>query len=282
MRDELAALDLSEQRIAAYAAQIAAQAREHPPVQRLQGIAGIGPLTAAAVVATVGQPQEFRNGRQFAAWPPWCRHRASTATATSACSRPTHPGGLRSPPSCRSPRRQRTHPPRIPNPPPNRPIVVPPATPGRCCPPASMNCSRSGAPTVVAKCTSSPSSPTPPRCAPSSSTSAGRQHHPGSRRPRPAAAGAGRCWAGFVIRSGAPDRPGLRVRSAPQLVARQSSAPCALVAGGSHAHRRQPSPLSSLSGCRPLERPLRQHHRHGAPRHRRSTRPTQPPMGGVV
>jgi transposase len=66
--DELAALDLLEQRIAAYAAQIVAQAREQPPAQRLQGIAGIGPLTAAAVVATVGQPQEFRNGRQFAAW----------------------------------------------------------------------------------------------------------------------------------------------------------------------------------------------------------------------
>lgn len=68
VRDELAALDPLEQRIAAYAAQIVAQAREYPPAQRLQGIAGIGPLTAAAVVATVGQPQEFRNGRQFAAW----------------------------------------------------------------------------------------------------------------------------------------------------------------------------------------------------------------------
>ncbi len=66
--DELAALDPLEERIAAYAAQIAAQARDHPSAQRLQGIAGIGPLTAAAVVATVGQPQEFRNGRQFAAW----------------------------------------------------------------------------------------------------------------------------------------------------------------------------------------------------------------------
>jgi len=68
VRDELAALDLLERRIAAYAAQIAAQARDHPQAQRLQDIAGIGPLTAAAVVATVGQPQEFRNGRQFAAW----------------------------------------------------------------------------------------------------------------------------------------------------------------------------------------------------------------------
>jgi transposase len=68
VRDELAALDPLEQRIASYAEQIAVQAHDHPQARRLQGIAGVGPLTAAAVVATVGQPQEFRNGRQFAAW----------------------------------------------------------------------------------------------------------------------------------------------------------------------------------------------------------------------
>ena len=68
VRDELAALDTLEERIDAYAAQIAAQARENVAAQRLQGIAGVGALTAAAMVATVGQPQEFRNGRQFAAW----------------------------------------------------------------------------------------------------------------------------------------------------------------------------------------------------------------------
>jgi transposase len=68
VRDELAAVDTLEQRIAAYATQIAAQVRENVLAQRLQGIAGVGTLTAAAMVATVGQPQEFRNGRQFAAW----------------------------------------------------------------------------------------------------------------------------------------------------------------------------------------------------------------------
>jgi len=68
VRDELAALDTLEERIDAYAAQIAAQARENVAAQRLQGIAGVGAITAAAMVATVGQPQEFRNGRQFAAW----------------------------------------------------------------------------------------------------------------------------------------------------------------------------------------------------------------------
>ncbi len=66
--DELAALDRLEERIAAYAAQIATQVRDHVAAKQLQGIAGVGPLTAAALVATVGQPQEFRNGRQFAAW----------------------------------------------------------------------------------------------------------------------------------------------------------------------------------------------------------------------
>src|SRR4030095_10205143 len=68
VRDELLALDALEQRIDTYMAQIAAQVRDNVAAQRLQSIAGVGVLTAAAVVATVGQPQEFRNGRQFAAW----------------------------------------------------------------------------------------------------------------------------------------------------------------------------------------------------------------------
>lgn len=66
--DEVTALDQLEARIAAYALQITAHARQDDRAQRLQAIAGVGPLTAAALVATVGQPQEFGNGRQFAAW----------------------------------------------------------------------------------------------------------------------------------------------------------------------------------------------------------------------
>ena len=66
--DQLTALDQLEARMATYAEQIAAQARESEVAQRLQTIAGVGPTTAAAMVATVGAPQEFRNGRQFAAW----------------------------------------------------------------------------------------------------------------------------------------------------------------------------------------------------------------------
>ena len=68
IEDQLSALDRLEERIAAYAERITAQARGDERAQRLQVIAGVGPLTAAALVATVGRPDEFRNGRQFAAW----------------------------------------------------------------------------------------------------------------------------------------------------------------------------------------------------------------------
>jgi len=36
--------------------------------QRVQQITGVGPLTADAFVATVGDPRLFANGRQLAAW----------------------------------------------------------------------------------------------------------------------------------------------------------------------------------------------------------------------
>ena len=66
--DQLTALDQLEERMSVYAEQIAAQACGSEVAKRLQTIAGVGPTTAAALVATVGEPQEFRNGRQFAAW----------------------------------------------------------------------------------------------------------------------------------------------------------------------------------------------------------------------
>jgi transposase len=66
--DQVTALDRLEARLTAYAEQIAAQARGSKVAQRLQTIAGVGPTTAAAMVATVGEPKEFSNGRQFAAW----------------------------------------------------------------------------------------------------------------------------------------------------------------------------------------------------------------------
>ena len=66
---QLAALDQLEQRIAGLrGADCGAGARAPSRRSACKTIAGVGPTTAAAMVATVGEPQEFRNGRQFAAW----------------------------------------------------------------------------------------------------------------------------------------------------------------------------------------------------------------------
>lgn len=49
-------------------AHIARQARNDERCRRLQQLTGVGPLTADALVATVGTAKDFRNGRQLAAW----------------------------------------------------------------------------------------------------------------------------------------------------------------------------------------------------------------------
>lgn len=43
-------------------------ASNHDPCRRLMAIPGVGPLTATAIVASVGSGAEFRKGRSFAAW----------------------------------------------------------------------------------------------------------------------------------------------------------------------------------------------------------------------
>jgi transposase len=42
--------------------------REDAASQRLQAVPGIGPLTASALVASIGNASSFKNGRQLAAW----------------------------------------------------------------------------------------------------------------------------------------------------------------------------------------------------------------------
>ena len=44
------------------------EARENEACQRLMAIPGIGPVTATAVVAAIGNGRAFRRGRDFAAW----------------------------------------------------------------------------------------------------------------------------------------------------------------------------------------------------------------------
>jgi transposase len=51
-----------------YEREIRAHARTNALAQRTQTRQGIGPITASALVATVGNAHDFKNGRQFAAW----------------------------------------------------------------------------------------------------------------------------------------------------------------------------------------------------------------------
>jgi len=58
---------LNEQ-ILAYDRELNHLVRDSEPAQRLMTIPGVGAITATAMLASVGDPQQFRNGCQFAAW----------------------------------------------------------------------------------------------------------------------------------------------------------------------------------------------------------------------
>lgn len=47
---------------------IAAHQKEDEQVQRAAELKGVGPITASAVVTTVGDFKQFKNGAQFDAW----------------------------------------------------------------------------------------------------------------------------------------------------------------------------------------------------------------------
>lgn len=60
-------LSLQEE-ILEYNRRIEAHVRRDDRVKRLCEISGIGPITASALVATIGNGRDFKNGRQFGAW----------------------------------------------------------------------------------------------------------------------------------------------------------------------------------------------------------------------
>jgi transposase len=72
MRDLLARLwahfKQLHQHVLELEAQIKAWHRQSPASQKLAQVPGIGPLTATALVASIGNARDFRNGRQLAAW----------------------------------------------------------------------------------------------------------------------------------------------------------------------------------------------------------------------
>ena len=61
-------LQAYEQWIAELETEIAKTFRESDACRRLATVPGIGPIIATALVSSVGDPSQFRNGRQFAAW----------------------------------------------------------------------------------------------------------------------------------------------------------------------------------------------------------------------
>jgi len=63
-----AALQSLAQRSATTNTQLAEVLKSAAACQRLAPLAGIGPLTATALVAAVGEAPTFKHGRQFAAW----------------------------------------------------------------------------------------------------------------------------------------------------------------------------------------------------------------------
>ena len=57
-----------EEQIIAYETRLKMLAKNNEACQRVQQVEGIGPVTAVALVATIGNPNDFKNGRHFAAF----------------------------------------------------------------------------------------------------------------------------------------------------------------------------------------------------------------------
>jgi transposase len=57
-----------DERIAECDVRIGEHARHNEAAQRVQAIIGLGPVTASALIATIANPRDFRNGRQASAW----------------------------------------------------------------------------------------------------------------------------------------------------------------------------------------------------------------------
>ena len=68
LRAAVAQLEALEKQIATVEAEIVAWHKANAASRRLSTIPGVGPITASAIVATVGDAAPFRSARHFAAW----------------------------------------------------------------------------------------------------------------------------------------------------------------------------------------------------------------------
>jgi transposase len=66
--DLLSELHRLDERVAQYDGHIQAIAREDERAKALMRLSGVGPTTATALIAMIGNGHEFKCGRQFAAW----------------------------------------------------------------------------------------------------------------------------------------------------------------------------------------------------------------------
>ncbi len=66
--DLLSELHRLDERIAEYDRHVVHMAREDERSQALMQLSGIGSTTASALVSTIGNARDFKNGRQLAAW----------------------------------------------------------------------------------------------------------------------------------------------------------------------------------------------------------------------
>ena len=60
--------NVSEDQVKSYDKQIEALTKQNSLCEEVQKIAGIGPLIASAIVATIGDAKVFKNGREVSAW----------------------------------------------------------------------------------------------------------------------------------------------------------------------------------------------------------------------
>lgn len=68
LNDVYLRLRTMNEQVLAYDRELNHLTRDSEPAQRLMTIPGVGAITATAMLATVGDPKQFKNGRQFAAW----------------------------------------------------------------------------------------------------------------------------------------------------------------------------------------------------------------------
>jgi transposase len=68
LADLLAHVGVLDARVEQYERELEQHARRDERAKRIQALSGVGPISASAIVASVADAHEFRNGRQFAAW----------------------------------------------------------------------------------------------------------------------------------------------------------------------------------------------------------------------